>query len=447
MSSTRGAVLILGSCALALWFALPKRPDALPRLMVVSFVAFTFGSLFSGNVGLLLQGVALVGGFGLWLLAPRDDRRGTAVVIACGLIIGYWAILMFHGNVPDLNTGLLGFRKTVLAIGGIVLGCAVARKAIPRVELLIVRLISLAVAVSLLGYFFFPQIAELVPRAADKYTALYRGQERLQGVFSGPFHVAGAAVLLIGWALVRRKTYPRLSAIAFAIGAVATYFTFVRSAYIAVVLIVLAAALAATSVTARVRRLYILAIAGVVAYLILARGGPLTDTAESISSFSSDGRFQNRIPEWQTGLRMFLDSPIYGWGSGSAGDTLGPAFAGGEHVTPHNILLKFAVEGGLIGLVLLIAVVSTVASGISWRDQQGQLATVSAVGLLAMGITGSSIDTLPVSYLALVLVGLGVGLTTPDGKSNVTDHVVQDAVDRREATPRPVPGLRRDPAR
>lgn len=114
---------------------------------------------------------------------------------------------------------------------------------------------------------------------------------------------------------------------------------------------------------------------------------------------------------------MFFDSPVYGWGSGSAGDTLGSAFAGGEHVTPHNILLKFAVEGGLIGLALLGAVVASIVSGLTWRSVHGQLATVSAVGLLAMGITGSAIDTLPVSYLALMLVGLGIGITNTDRRT------------------------------
>lgn len=70
--------------------------------------------------------------------------------------------------------------------------------------------------------------------------------------------------------------------------------------------------------------------------------------------------------------------------------------------------MKFAVEGGLIGLGLVLFLAVAVLRRLTLKTAQGQVAVVSAVGLLAMGLTGSAIDTLPISYLAFLLVGLGV---------------------------------------
>ncbi|MEU2002878.1 O-antigen ligase family protein [Rhodococcus sp. NPDC019627] len=410
LNSTTGAFVILGALAILVWFVAPWPATALPRPLILFLTVFTFSSIVPGSIGLYLQIVGLVIGYIMWLLTPKDERRAGIVVLACGLVTAYWALLIFHPNIPSFDVGMLGFRKTVLALGGIVLGCAIKPALVPKVEVLVVRLVALAAAISLVGYFFIPEIAELVPRAADKYTALYRGEERLQGLFSGPFHVAAAGILLIGWALIRRKQHPRTALLALAIGVLATYFTYVRSAYVAIALVLAVAVFASASGAVRTKRLYLLAVGCVSAFAVMTySSGNLTTTVDSISGYSTDGRFQNRIPEWLEGRDLVLSSPFYGWGSGSAGDTLGSFFGiSAQHVTPHNLLLKFAVEGGLIGLGLVLFLAVAVLRRLTLKDAQGQVAVVSAVGLLAMGITGSVIDTLPISYLALLLVGLGV---------------------------------------
>lgn len=403
------AAMLIFCLVVLVWLAGPRNPEKLPKTAVLGATAFTFGALLPGLVGLVIQIAALSLGFILWFTMKPNSRRGGPVVLLVGLITVLWLLLMLHPNVPDWNTALLGFRKTVLALGGLVLGCAVAQSSIRAVELLVVRLISAALAISITGYFFVPALADLVPRAADKYTALYGGSERLQGVFSGPFHAAGAGLLLIGWALVRLREYPRSAPVVGALGVVSTYFTFVRSAYVAVALMVVVLVLISPSIKSRLRRFYLSVAGALAAYFALRQGGAFTTTAESLSGFSTDGRFLNRLPEWEHGLDLVGRSPIFGWGAGSAGDTLGSAFSAGEHVTPHNILLKFAVEGGLLGLGLIILLVIAVLQTTDWRSPQGQLSALSAVGLVGMGITGSAIDTLPISYFALLLVGLAVG--------------------------------------
>ncbi|WP_285187465.1 O-antigen ligase family protein [Rhodococcus sp. MEB041] len=421
VESTQGAVMLLSGAALLAWWTVPRKPDALPRTLVLFTGAFTFGSLLSGTIGLALQAVALICGFTAWIATPVAERRGGSVVKACALLIGFWTLLMFHPNVPDFNPGLLGFRKTALAFGGIVLGCAIARRHIRRMERLVIGMVTFALAISLFGYFYLPEIAELVPRAADQYTSNFRGTERLQGVFSGPFHVAGAGLLVLGWAAVRRRQHPVFALIVGVVGSIAVYYTYVRSAYVAIVLLVIVLVISSATPVRRLQGVYFVCIASLVGYIVLSRSADnrFASTILSISDASEDGRFQNRFPEWREGLRLIGESPIFGWGAGSAGDTLGRAFRAGEHVTPHNIALKFSVEGGLIGVLLVIAVIAAVRKSVVWTNPQGQLAAISAVGLIGMGLTGSAIDTPPISYLALVLVGLAVGSTPDAGDTTV----------------------------
>jgi O-antigen ligase len=136
----------------------------------------------------------------------------------------------------------------------------------------------------------------------------------------------------------------------------------------------------------------------------------LSATLSSIGNVSADSRFLNRLPTYQIGLDLLSQSPIFGWGAGSAGDTLGARFGFGySHVTPHNIFLKYAVEGGLIGLALFVSLVILIFRRIDRSSGSGQVALISVVMYLVMGLTISVSEALPVSYFLMVLVGIGVG--------------------------------------
>lgn len=405
-----GIVLVLGGLAVVIWLVSKPKVDALPRYLVVFVIALTYATIMPAAVNLLVQLGALAGAYALWLMTPQDARRGKSVVGWVTAIIVVWAVLAFHPNVPTLSTGMLGFRKTVLAFAGIVLGCAVASSMIGRFERLVIGSLASALAVSIFGFYFVPDIEQLVSRSAGEYTSLYAGQARLQGIFSGPFHVSAGGVLLICWVIVRWKEHRVLAALYAVIGMVSVYLSLVRSAYVALAIVVLVAVLFSPAAQTMFRRAAIVVVGGAGIYaLSVFTQSNLFATAQSISDFSTDGRFLNRLPGYERGLALVGDSPLYGWGSGSAGDTMGAAFDQvGAHVTPHNILLKFAVEGGFIGLLLIVALFVALWRRMPVTSSQARLGVLAGVSLLGFGISLSAIETLPVSYFVMVMIGLGV---------------------------------------
>ncbi|WP_235565049.1 O-antigen ligase family protein [Arthrobacter sp. Soil764] len=394
-----------------MWLVWPRKEGAIPRRYVVFLSAFAFSSVLPQSVGLPLQIVALVGAFLEWLCTPAAERRGNGVVLTAGLFIGFWALLMFHPNVPDISTGLLGFRKTALAVAGVVFGCAIRERLRVPVERLVINLVTSVLGLSIVGHLWIPAINKLFPKNdADMYTGLYGGEVRMQGLFAGPFHAAIAGVFLIGWAIVRWRSSRVLPKVVLVVGALGMYLTLVRTAYIAVALVVAALVILASSFVSFMKRLGIVSGLALVALMFVEAfgGGKVLTVIESIGNFATDGRFLNRLPEYALGFKMFGESQLVGKGAGSAGDTLGPAFGAHEHVTPHNLLLKILVEGGAIGMSLWLLLIMVLWHALDTRTPPGSLAVVSVLGMFGLGLTGSAIEALPVTYLIFMVAGLGV---------------------------------------
>lgn len=414
LASNRAPMLGVGVVAGVLglmWLVWPRREGAVPRRYVVFLGAFAFSSVLPQSVGLPLQIVALVGAFLEWLCTPAVERRGNGVVLVAGLFIGFWALLIFHPNVPDISTGLLGFRKTALAVAGVVFGCAIREHLRVPVERLVVKLVTAVLGLSIVGHLWIPAINQLSPKNdADMYTGLYGGEVRMQGLFAGPFHAAIAGVFLIGWAVVRWRSSRVLPKVVLVVGVLGMYLTLVRTAYIAVALIAAALVILASSFGVFLKRLSILAGLGLLALMFVEAfgGGKILTVIESIGNFATDGRFLNRLPEYALGFSMFRESPLFGMGAGSAGDTLGQAFGAHLHVTPHNLLLKILVEGGAIGMILWLLLIMVLWHALDTRTEPGTLAVVSVLGMFGLGLTGSAIEALPVTYLIFMVAGLGV---------------------------------------
>ena len=399
------AAAVLAMCG-AFGAALSRHVRGVPTLIVALLSALTFSSLLPLPAALVVQVAAIVVPFALWV--ARGGLRSSTrwVVLAVVITLAVWTALVFHPNVPDLIVGLEGWRKSVLALVGVVLGCAaVARRA---VEDLVIGLLVVALGVSLVAHLWLTPIESYIARDAAIYTGEFGGVERLQGVFAGPFHVAQAAVLVIGWAGIRFMTRRVLASFAVAVGLAAIAFAMVRTAFVALAAVVLCVAL----VYPMTRRLRIGILSGAAAAVVtaglLAWTGALGPAAASLFTAATDGRLLNRFPGYGEAVTLFVQSPWWGWGAGSAGDTLGRQFeaAGLAHVTSHNILLKVVVEGGLVGLVAWVFVAVVLWRTVSWRTGAGRVALVSLVGLAVFGVVGSSLEALPVTYLLFVLVGL-----------------------------------------
>jgi O-antigen ligase len=370
-----------------------------------------FSSVLPLSIGIPLQVVALAAPYIYWLRTSPSAGRGLPLVVLCAITSAYWAALMFHPNIPDLSIGFSGYRKTVLALSGLVLGCAIPVLLRRRVEILVVAVLTTALGLSIVSFYLFPEISDLVVRSADRYTSLIGGVARLQGVFAGPFHAGLAGAFVCVWAIFRFRDYPVASGLVAAVGFTALTLTMVRTAFIALAAGVFAIILISGSLRSLVRRaaLACLALLSMLMVVGIVGDAALSATLSSIGNVSADSRFLNRLPTYQIGLNLLSQSPVFGWGAGSAGDTLGAEFGFGyAHVTPHNIFLKYAVEGGLIGLTLFVAIVILIFRRIK-SSSSGQVALIAVVMYLVMGLTISVSETLPVSYFLMVLVGIGCG--------------------------------------
>ena len=140
---------IIGIPLIIVWILVPRRADAAPRWFVLFVWLFGFSDVLPYALGFGLQLVALTSGVVLWALTPARSRRGGAVFAWGCAILLYWGLAAaLHPNVPDLETGLLGFRKSVLAVGGLLLGCALMEKQSAHAERTVIRAMAAVVAVS-----------------------------------------------------------------------------------------------------------------------------------------------------------------------------------------------------------------------------------------------------------------------------------------------------------
>lgn len=154
----------------------------------------------------ILGAAALVTLFGLSRGAPMQIAR----IGFLAMLVLYTALL-FHSNLPSLATGLEGVRYTMVSIGGLMLGLALPDlkggrpvRLIPAITVLLLASAALSLAVHL----FAPGVESSFDRTADITTATLGGEPRMQGLLSGPFHVAilGAFLTIAGlWVLMLRR--------------------------------------------------------------------------------------------------------------------------------------------------------------------------------------------------------------------------------------------------
>lgn len=396
------------------WFLLPVRPGATPKWLTVFLFAMAFTGALPTGLTFIIQALALAGSFVAWLRTPAPHRRGGAAVIWTAVIFVFWALLILHPNVPSLAVGLMGYRKTVFLLAGLVAGAAVCRALLPAVELTAMKAIASSVAVSIFIHLVLPSVEGSISRDAGEYTGLLNDQPRLQGVFAGPFHAAAACLVLVAWGLIRIRSHRTWAVICLLLGTVGMYLTLVRTAYVVLALVVASIILSSTSIRAAAKRTVGAAVVVIVAVTVVSAFDPAAlRVVDSIAGFSTDSRFLGRIPGYLEGVHLFAHSPLFGWGSGSAGDTLGNQFSGRSHITAHNIILKVAVEGGVAGLALWTALLAGLWKKISFRTPQGMLALACGSVLVGFGMAVSSLEALPISWFICFVIGFALNEKQP----------------------------------
>lgn len=373
---------------------------------------------------MLLMGIALCIAFG----AVRTSLPFRSTRIAFILLVLTYALAVFNSNVPDVLTGLEGSRRVLLATSALLLGLSVGERS--RIDWrrhvsILVLLMMVAAASSLFLHIALPDIEASLPRQADLYTAMIGGEARMQGLMSGPFHVAmlGAFLTLLGisYGMTQRKgAIPVLG-----LGAALVVLSSVRTGMISI--IVGAAFLivhywlnrtgfksrAVTAGTKPLRTALVLIAFGIGLYFVFRD----STVMEKLWVVGIDQRSNNRLLGLIEGWNLFLDSPIIGWGAGSAASGLSSYFhgVGNVHVSPHNGAVGIAVEVGIGGLMLFIWIWGSIA--FRWFSTRRKHASYDKESLLIPAtiplaifwIFGDALAALPVSLCLCLYIGLIVG--------------------------------------
>lgn len=373
-------------------------------------LAFAFDPLgASANVAVLA--IILVASFQVLLNKPVDHTTNVALLVLSALIVIIAALEILNPNVPSLTVGLLGFRKSATFVLGVIIG--LGWRGLRTHGLRVTWwCMFITAAASLAIHLAFPQIEKAIPRDADKYTALIRGVERMQGFLAGPFHISMLGVFLFLSALAPRlviaQRWVRVSAAG--VGLACVYFAQVRTGLVALAVGAVVMMLATGTAQRWARRLIVIAGLCLLGVLYV---DPLTQYANQftalrllLNSGIDDSRFGARFTSWSTGWDMVSRSPLMGYGSGSSGDTLGSHFIGGEHVTSHNTFLKYAVEGGVVQGALFLSLIVGLAVAVRPRRDPSRFGLAALVTFVVFGLVGAAPESIPVSFALAVIIGL-----------------------------------------
>ena len=353
------------------------------------------------------------------VLTNKPENAGAnGRLLAIAVIIALIAALeILNPNVPTLSVGLVGFRKSATFVLGVAIGVG-WRGARLRGLQLTWWCMLVAGSVSIAAHLGFLPLDRLTARNAGMYSGSIGGVDRMHGLFAGPFHVSMLGAFLVISALAPKVVIrrPLLRAAGAAVGFACVFFSHVRTGYVAVAVGALVMVMVTGSVQRWAGRLIgsaaLMALAGI--YI-----GPITELARSnpalgrlIESGAQDDRFTARFQTWKTSLDLVDRSPLIGWGSGSAGDTLGPYFVGGQHVSAHNVFLKYAVEGGLLQGFLFVVLTVGLLLAVRSRYDPTRFGLAAAVTIIIFASVGASVEAIPVSFGLAVIWGLCAGQTT-----------------------------------
>jgi O-antigen ligase len=125
------------------------------------------------------------------------------------------------------------------------------------------------------------------------------------------------------------------------------------------------------------------------------------------------GDLNQRLNIWTTGWQAFVRSPLIGSGAGSFVSAAGLA----PTDTAHNTALAIAVNGGLVGLLLAVALVALAARSI--LQTRGTLRLALATALVVWVITSmvATVEENRTTWLLLALMALAgrLALEQPEG--------------------------------
>jgi len=330
-------------------------------------------------------------------------------------------IQLFNPNVPTLQVGLEGFRKTTYQMMAIFLGIYCVKNSL-EIEKISKYICYASVPILLYGikqwFFFSPfdrRITELNFGALCTY--YLGGSRRAFSIFSGPFHFGMFSCIIALLSLyfyLKKKNF--LYLVLFIISITGVFFSMVRTSIVALVISGLFFLWFAKPEKRRLlKKINILFVLFLLILIIISsqRFLPITNMLKTFENVSEDQRFLNRFVGYRKMSKAFIERPIIGYGMGSAGDTLGPLFKGKVHFTSHNLGFKILIETGLLGLGIYTffflvwfkkAFILFKAKNIQVKNLSVLITSIVLV-LLINGIVGSGVEAYPINLCIWFFMG------------------------------------------
>ena len=377
----------------------------LASLYILPFFIYLKYALGMPSEFLLTFDIIVLSVFFLSVLALFKPGAATAVPMIGVFLVILGVALIFHPNIPSVAVGLEGLRKSHLFIVSIVVGCCFVQ----RVEVFIgsfLIILSIYVLYGLKQYLFMSSVdyAILSSQYSDKYTFLIGGLQRISGLFSSPFILGAASCFGLILSLYRLdceggKLVSLALIVLFLVG-VALSVT--RTNMIVSVFIILFWLFLKFQEKPALQLLSILS-----AFFLLLTALIIAPDVWII--MSEDDRFYNRFHMWDTVFNqvfMRVDGLMFGYGTGASGDTLASKYAHYqfEHVSSHNIFLRYFFEGGLfLGLLFSAFVLGLILQGFKVRERFVYFASLSII--LIGGFSYSSVEIWPVNIMIGLLLG------------------------------------------
>ena len=381
----------------------------------------------------------------------RWIRRPPLLVTGLVLYMLLALIEIANPNVPGLLVGLEGYRKTAFTmVGALVVYLAVEGR--PSRFFSIVALGSIPALLWAVRQFVAPLPLELgvIESSGVSSTSFHAGIVlRAFAPTAGPFHlgIISAAVVIISVVFAQRDRRWLLLA---ALAALVLGLTLTRANMLA-----LAVALATVAVVALLHRARPRVVVHAVLVLVIvpatafvasgarASGPSPSASPSSVASGASaapsaqwtpvpptvdevvsgiadpleDANLQHRLRFWGQFVRAIAERPVIGYGTSSAADGFARLYAGTGSVRfqPHSMYFKAALELGVGGLVLLLAIFVAIGVGAVQYARRsldiglivGGLATLTLVS----GLTGPMLDGYPFNLLLWSAAGWLMGTT------------------------------------
>lgn len=402
----------------------PKAPDLLasfmtsplPRLatwlVMLIILIQPLASALRGISVPIGQGVILLADLLLGLVVVANVHRIRDHRIQAALVLMVFSIV-YTMTIPNFPpAGLIGgVRKSYLVLIALTVGAMIGQDRRRGIHLAIIVSGVIVAAYAIKQHFFFSTFDSniLATQTSDKYTNLYKGEQRSFSILSSGFHVGMICLILISYSLFTRMLSRIFSFTIFSLAMVAIYFTFTRTC------LIIALVMIAYWVCRSLRVPVVFAALGLmVVYASLVAVAP-DQVPNPFTAVSDDTRFTGRSVSYVDAAQDWGAEPIRlvtGFGVGSAGSAQGDLFDGPAHIEPHNIFLKYVFEMGVaFGLPFLLLIGSLVVTAIVSARKDGERDFVAMI-VLAVVISGLSITVVeawPANVYLFLLIGIYLG--------------------------------------